>query len=425
MYITVVGLSHRTATVELRECLSVPADQIAPTLQGLVANSPHVLEAALLSTCNRSEIYAVLSDTEQGLKEITQYLSRAQNVPLAVLQRQLFILLHDDAVMHLLRVSAGLDSMILGEGQILAQVKSTYNVAQKEAKTTGRILNELFKVAISSGKLVRDKTQIGAGAVSISSAAVELAHRKLGLKGQHNLVIGCGEMGRLVVQHLVAKGADRITLLNRTLIRAETLAQQFPQQPIVAVPWEKLQEAVEAADLVFTSTATQEPLLTRAHVEGLNRLERRLTFFDIGVPRNVAAEVKEVAGVFAYNVDDLQQVVDHNLAHRQQLVQQAQLLLDEEVAKFMHWCRYTLDAVPTLNSFRQKIEAIRLAEMEKALSRLGNEFGGKHQEVIDGLTRAIVNKILNDPVLKIRAEQDIQARQQALRVLQTLFNLEL
>ncbi len=421
MHIAVVGLSHRTAPVELRERLSIPADQVSAVLQQFSQSAAHVQEVALLSTCNRLEIYAVVTDTEQGVREIIQYLARQHDVPLATLQRHLFTLLHEDAVMHLLRVAAGLDSMILGEGQVLAQVKATYQQAQ-QAKTAGRVINELFKVAISAGKRVRTETEIGTKAVSISSAAVELAAAKTGLKGRHNLVLGAGTMGELFVRHLIAKGADQITLLNRSLERAEALAAQFPH-PIAVLPWDHLLTALEKADLVFTSTATQEPIVTYAHLELLHLNGRSLTFFDIGVPRNIAPDVQRLPGVWSYNVDDLKQVVDSNLAYRQQMSHQAQFLLDEEVQKFMGWCGF-LEAVPTVNSLRQKIETIRLSELEKALSRLGIEFAGKHQDVIDGLTRAIVNKILHDPMLKIRAEQDVQARRQALQALQSLFNLE-
>ncbi|WP_287127869.1 glutamyl-tRNA reductase [Candidatus Cyanaurora vandensis] len=423
MYLAVVGLSHRTASVEIRECLTIANEELTATLQGCLAACTHVQEVAILNTCNRLEVYVVVTDTEHGVREVIHYLSRLKQVALPTLQTHLFTLLHEDAVIHLFRVAAGLDSMVLGEGQVLAQVKSTYQQAQ-QARTTGRFLNELFKTAIGAGKRVRTDTEIGTGAVSISSAAVELAHAKFaGLKGRHNLVVGAGDMGELFVRHLIAKGADRITILNRSLDRAEKLASQFPQ-PIAVLPWEKLVIAVTEADLVFTSTATQEPILARRHLEHLELGSRTLTFFDIGMPRNVAPDVNQVPGVWSYNVDDLKEVVDRNLAHRQQMVQQAQLLLEEDATKFTEWWGYTQDAVPTLNSFRQKVESIRLAELEKALSRLGNEFAGKHQEVIDSLTRAIVNKILHDPVLRIRAEQDVQARRQAMQALQTLFNLE-
>jgi len=423
MYIAVLGLSHRTASVEIRERLSINSNETPEVLQGLLAACPHVQEAALLSTCNRLEVYAVLLDTEAGSRELTHYLARLSQLTLAELQGHLFTLLHEDAVMHLFRVAAGLDSMVLGEGQILAQVKTTYQLAQ-QAKTIGRWLNELFKVAIVAGKRVRTETEIGTKAVSISSAAVELAHSKAaGLKGRHNLVIGAGAMGELCLRHLISKGADRITLLNRSTERANALISQFPA-PITVLPWEKLLVAVEEADLVFACAATPEPFLARHHLEHLDRSERSLTFFDIGMPRNITPDVSQLHGVLTYNVDDLKQVIDSNLAHRQRMVIQAQILLEEELEKFSGWWRYTLDAVPTLNAWRQKVESIRLAEMEKALSRLGNEFAGKHQEIIDGLTRAIVTKILHDPVLRLRAEQDVQARRQAMQVLQTLFNLE-
>ncbi|WP_338038439.1 glutamyl-tRNA reductase [Neosynechococcus sphagnicola] len=226
MNIVVVGLSHKTAPVEIREKLSIPETQ-TESASAQLQSYPHIEEVAIVSTCNRLEIYLVTSETEQGVREVTQFLSEHSKIPMAALRQHLFILLHQDAIMHLMRVASGLDSLVLGEGQILAQVKQTHKLGQ-QFNSIGRILNQLFKQALTAGKRVRTDTSIGTGAVSISSAAVELAHIKTqNLVDCRVAIVGAGKMSRLLVQHLLAKGASRIVILNRSLERAQELADQF------------------------------------------------------------------------------------------------------------------------------------------------------------------------------------------------------
>ncbi len=421
MNIAVVGLSHKTAPVEIREKLSV-AEDAREVATAQVCSQPHIQEAAILSTCNRLEIYIVTSETENGIREVTQLLAERSGIPLAELRQHLFILLHQDAVMHLMRVAAGLDSLVLGEGQILAQVKHTHKLGQ-QCQGIGPILNRLFKQAISAGKRVRTETSIGTGAVSISSAAVELAQMKLTtLIDTRVAIIGAGKMSRLLVQHLLSKGANQITILNRSLERARELARQFSEAELNLVSLSEMLPVVATSDLVFTSTAATEPLLDRARLEPILNGHQALTVIDISVPRNVHADINELPQVRAFNVDDLKAVVAQNQESRRQMAMEAEALLDEELAAFDVWWR-SLETVPTISSLRDKIEAIREQELEKALSRLGSEFAEKHQEVIEALTRGIVNKILHDPMVQLRAQQDIEARRRAMQALQMLFNL--
>ncbi len=422
MNIAVVGLSHKTASVEIREKLSIPEPQVEGAIAAVMAY-PHIEEVAILSTCNRLEIYIVTSETEQGVREVTQFLSEHSKIPLHQLRSHLFILLHQDAVMHLMRVAGGLDSLVLGEGQILAQVKNTHKLGQQYTGI-GRVLNRLFKQAITAGKRVRTETSIGTGAVSISSAAVELAQMKVqNLSSCRVAILGAGKMSRLLVQHLAAKGATQIAILNRSLRRAEELASQFKEVPLQLHLMSEMMRVIAESDLVFTSTSSTEPLLDRAKLESTIAPHQALMLFDISVPRNVAADVNELENVKAFNVDDLKAVVAQNQESRRQMAAEAEGLLEEEVEAFEVWWR-SLETVPTINSLRDKIETIREQELEKALSRLGSEFAERHQEVIEALTRGIVNKILHDPMVQLRAQQDIEARRRAMETLRLLFNLD-
>ncbi|MBC1219778.1 glutamyl-tRNA reductase [Nostoc sp. UCD121] len=422
MNIAVVGLSHKTAPVEVREKLSIPEPQIESAIAQL-ASYPHIDEVAILSTCNRLEIYIVTSEADQGIREITQFLAEYSKLPVLSLRQHLFMLLHDDAVMHVMRVAGGLDSLVLGEGQILAQVKTTHKLGQQYSgiKT---ILNRLFKQALTAGKRVRTETSIGTGAVSISSAAVELAQIKVAnLAACRVVILGAGKMSRLLVQHLISKGAVEISIVNRSRERAEELAKLFPQQPIKIHPLSEMMNVIADSDLVFTSTSATEPILDRAKLEMVLEVQRSLMLFDISVPRNVHADVNELENVQAFNVDDLKAVVAQNYESRRKIAQEAEKLLEEEVEAFDIWWR-SLETVTTISCLRNKVETIREQELEKALSRLGSEFAEKHQEVIEALTRGIVNKILHDPMVQLRSQQDVEARRRCMQTLQMLFNLD-
>ncbi|WP_414549991.1 glutamyl-tRNA reductase [Anabaena sp. CCY 0017] len=422
MNIAVVGLSHKTAPVEVREKLSIPEPQTESAIAHL-SSYPHIDEVAILSTCNRLEIYIVTSETEQGIREVTQFLSEHSKLPVQSLRQHLFMLLHDDAVMHIMRVAAGLDSLVLGEGQILAQVKNTHKLGQ-QYNGIKTVLNRLFKQALTAGKRVRTETNIGTGAVSISSAAVELAQMKAAnLAACRVAIIGAGKMSRLLVQHLVSKGAAQISIVNRSQERAQQLAKLYPDQSIYTHTLSEMMAVITESDLVFTSTSATEPILDRAKLETVLESNRSLMLFDISVPRNVHSDVNELANVQAFNVDDLKAVVAQNHESRRKMALEAEKLLDEEVEAFDVWWR-SLETVSTISCLRNKIETIREQELEKALSRLGSEFAEKHQEVIEALTRGIVNKILHDPMVQLRAQQDVEARRHCMQTLQTLFNLD-
>jgi len=430
MHIAVVGLSHRTAPVEVRERLSIAEQSMEESLQRLRAHD-QVLEASILSTCNRLEIYTLLRHPDLGVDAVGRFLSDHSGLQLDQLEPHLFTYHHEEAVAHLMRVAAGLDSLVLGEGQILSQVKKMVRLGQ-EHRSIGPILNRLLTQAVSTGKRVRTETNLGTGAVSISSAAVELAQLKVGqgrgldelvsLDQQQIAVVGAGRMARLLLQHLQAKGALGVVLLNRTVERAEQMAADFPGLPVQCRPLRDLDHCLSTCSLVFTSTAAEEPIINAERLDKLNR-RSSLMLIDIGVPRNIAADVVSLTGVDSYDVDDLQEVVTRNQEARREIAAEAETLLREEGRQFLDWWD-GLEAVPVANRLRTLLEEIREQELHKALSRMGPDFSARERKVVEALSKGIVNKILHTPVTNLRAPQPRQQRHVAMQVLQQLFELD-
>ena len=430
MHIAVVGLSHRTAPVEVREKLSIPEQSMETSLQALRGHE-QVLEASILSTCNRLEIYTLVRHPDLGISAVRDFLSGHSGLATDDLSPHLFAFHHHEAVDHLLKVSAGLDSLVLGEGQILSQVKKMMRIGQ-EHKSIGPILNRLLTQAVSTGKRVRSETNLSTGAVSVSSAAVELAQLKLGqsrgldelvsLDSEQVAVVGAGRMSRLLLQHLQAKGCSGVVLLNRTRERALGLAADFPGLPVQCRTLEDLDHCLSTCSLVFTSTAAEDPIIDAARLNQLNR-RSSLRLIDIGVPRNIAADVKGISGVEAHDVDDLQEVVARNQEARQKVAREAQGLLDEESRLFLEWWD-SLEAVPTINRLRASLEQIRTEELQKALSRMGPDFSARERKVVEALTKGMLNKILHTPVTQLRSPQPRPQRQEALRVVERVFQLE-
>jgi glutamyl-tRNA reductase len=429
MHIAVVGLSHRTAPVEIRERLSIPEQSLEASLQQLRSDE-QVLEASILSTCNRLEIYTLLRHPDHGIDAVGSFLTAVSGLSSEELNPHLFTYHHEEAVGHLLRVAAGLDSLVLGEGQILSQVKKMVRLGQ-EYRSVGPILNRLLNQAVSTGKRVRTETNLGTGAVSISSAAVELAQLKVGqARGVDELVpldqepvgvVGAGRLARLLLQHLQAKGCRGAVLLNRTVARAETLAADFPDLPVQCRPLTDLNHCLSTCSLVFTSTAAEEPVITAERLQGLNR-RSSLMLVDIGVPRNISSDAGELPGVDAFDVDDLQEVVARNQEARREMAAEAEGLLREESRLFLEWWD-GLEAVPLVNRLRLHLEEIREQELQKALSRMGPDLSARERKVVEALSKGIINKILHTPVTNLRAPQPRQQRHSAMKVVQELFEL--
>jgi glutamyl-tRNA reductase len=371
-----------------------------------------------------------LRHPELGVSAVGSFLSDYSGLQVEQLLPHLFTYHHDAAVGHLMRVAAGLDSLVLGEGQILSQVKKMVRLGQ-EHQSIGPILNRLLTQAVSTGKRVRTETNLGTGAVSISSAAVELAQLKVGqargvddlvpLDQEQIAVVGAGRMSRLLLQHLQAKGAPGVVLLNRTVERAELMAADFPALPVQCRPLTDLDHCLSTCSLVFTSTAADEPIIDALRLGKLNR-RSSLMLVDIGVPRNIAANVGELAGVEAFDVDDLQEVVARNQEARREIAAEAESLLEDEGRQFLDWWD-GLEAVPVVNRLRTQLEVIREQELHKALSRMGPDLSARERKVVEALSKGIINKILHTPVTNLRAPQPRQQRHNAMQVLQDLFEL--
>jgi glutamyl-tRNA reductase len=416
--------------VEIRERLSIPDQTMEASLQQLRADD-QVLEASILSTCNRLEIYTLLRHPEQGISAVGAFLSQLSGLAVEELTPHLFTFHHEEAISHLLRVSAGLDSLVLGEGQILSQVKKMVRLGQ-EHHSVGPILNRLLTQAVSTGKRVRTETNLGTGAVSISSAAVELAQLKVGqargldalvpLDQEQVAVVGAGRMARLLLQHLQAKGCKGLVLLNRTVSKAELLAADFPALPVQCRPLDDLDHCLSTCSLVFTSTAADTPIITAQRLSGLNR-RSSLMLVDIGVPRNISADTAGLPGVQSYDVDDLQEVVNRNQEARREMAAEAEGLLQEESRAFLEWWD-GLEAVPVVNRLRRQLEDIREQELQKALSRMGPDLSARERKVVEALSKGIINKILHTPVTNLRAPQPRQQRHSAMKVLEDLFELQ-
>ena len=429
MHIVVVGLSHRTAPVEVREKLSIPDSYIEGSLISL-KNSSEILEVSILSTCNRLEIYSLVKDINIGLSSIKDFLTNYSKLKLDELEPHLFDFKQEEAVLHLMKVSAGLDSLVLGEGQILSQVKKMMRLGQ-DFHSTGPILNRLLTQSISAGKKVRSETNLGTGAVSISSAAVELAQLKIGqakgldslvsLSSENVLVVGAGRMSKLLITHLQAKGCEKLILLNRNLDRAKCLAKDFPNLKIEPKSLSELDENIISSTLVFTSTASDKPFIDLMRIKNLN-INYLVRFIDIGVPRNISNDVKDHAFVESYDVDDLQEVVSRNQEFRKKIAREAESLIKGEKALFLEWWA-SLEAVPVINKLRSDLELIRKEELQKALSRMGPDFSARERKVVEALTKGIINKILHTPVTKLRSPQSRQERQSSLKIVEKLFSL--
>ena len=429
MHIVVVGLSHRTAPVEVREKLSIPDTSIEDALISLKKSS-EILEVSILSTCNRLEIYSLVKDINTGISSVKEFLSKYSSVSHDELDPHLFDFKQEDAVLHLMKVSAGLDSLVLGEGQILSQVKKMMRLGQ-DHQSTGPLLNRLLTQSISAGKKVRSETNLGTGAVSISSAAVELAQLKIGqsqgidglvsLQSENVLVVGAGRMSRLLLTHLQAKGCNKMTLLNRSLERAEKLSLDFPNMEITCMALDQLNQSIKNASLIFTSTASEKPFIDIKLIEKLD-IKSIVRFIDIGVPRNISNDIKDHQFIESFDVDDLQEVVSRNQEFRKKIAEQAEVLIKDERGLFLEWWA-SLEAVPTINKLRSDLELIRKEELQKALSRMGPDFSARERKVVEALTKGIINKILHTPVTKLRSPQSRQERQTSLKIIEKLFSL--
>jgi glutamyl-tRNA reductase len=415
--------------VSLREKVAVPEAEWAQAISELV-ECPHVEEAAILSTCNRMEVYVQAVSWQRGSREVIQWMAKYGGVSEEELIPYLFVLRDRDAVNHLLRVSSGLESLVLGEGQILAQTKAVYQAGQ-DIPGFGRNLNGLFKQAVTCGKRARAECRLSEGAVSVSSAAVELMQMKLDapLAEARIAIVGAGTMSRLLVKHAESKGVTKMTLLNRTMPRAEALAADFPDVSFDIQLMPEMLRVVGESDIVFVASGSAELLLTEENCAGLPAASAAVAgvrrYVDISVPRNVGAEVAGLEGSAVYNVDDLKEVVEANKAERQRRAKMAEGVLADELATFESW-RDSLETVPTIKRLRNMAEDIRVSELEKCMGKMG-ELSKKERKAVEELSRGIMNKLLHGPMQALRSDGDVRTVSETIEnmhALERMFDLK-
>jgi len=414
----VIGVNHRTAPIEVRERVDFAREGLEAALTGLAARNV-VREMAVLSTCNRAEVHAV-ADSDDAIDKVARFFGEYHGVAPSELQAHLYVHRGADAARHLFRVAAGLDSLVVGEPQILGQVKAAYTVASDQ-HYTGTVLNRLFHLAFAAGKRVRSETGLGEGAVSVSYAAISLAKKIFGdLSRLQVLILGSGEMGKLTAIHLHAQGVAGITIASRTRSTAERLAQQIGA---TACDWPELDAALIQADIVVTATGAPAVVLTRADLERAmkSRRERPLFVIDIAVPRDVDPAAGTLDEVFLYNVDDLQGIVESNLEKRTTELSRADAIVSSEAAKFAAWLQ-SREIIPTVVALRDRFESIRRAE----LNRLQHKLTGlppEAQAQVDHITKLIVEKLLLTPTEQLKAVSDDSLAATYSDALNRLFSL--
>jgi glutamyl-tRNA reductase len=420
MHLLLVGISHRTAPVDLRERVDFQVRGVADALGALAARGS-TREAVVVSTCNRAELYVACEEALATRADLVKFLSDFNGVASAEIAPHVYDVTDLDVARHLFRVAAGLDSLVVGEPQVLGQVKDAHTAAT-DAHTAGPILNRLFHTSFAVGKRVRTETGLGSGAVSVSFAAVALARKIFGdVAGRTVAVIGAGEMGKLTALHMKSQGVQHVTIISRTMAHAARTAEAIGGAS--AAPWDDMDAVLSASDIVITATGASAPILTKAHIESVMRPRRNRPLFiiDIAMPRDVEAAAGEIEQVFLYNIDDLQATVRENLARRASEVNRAEAIVGEEVDKFGAWFR-SRGAIPTVVALRQRFESIRRAELERLdfkLSTLPPEARAR----VDEITHLIVEKLLLTPTEQLKALGDADAVASYSEALTRLFGL--
>ena len=418
--VILVGLNYRTAPVEVRERISFPEEELNRYLQAL-QGLPSLIEGFILSTCNRVEICAAARDPVKGIDEIKGFFALQHHLPLSAFEDTLYVLQGEELVRHIFRVAASLDSMVVGEPQILGQIKEAYRTAHASG-TTGTLLNKLLHKAFFVAKRVRTETSIGNRAVSISFVAVELAKRIFAhVEEREVLIVGAGEMCELAAQHLVREGVKRVLVTNRTWERAMELAERFHGE---AIPFSELPNALLRADIVISSTGSPGFIVKKDEVSDIIRKRKNnpLFFIDIAVPRDIDPEVNTIDNVYLYDIDDLQEVAEANIKDRLQEARRAEAIVATEVEKFCRWYE-SLEVVPTIVSLQEKMEKMRKKELAKTLAALPR-LSATEQRAMEALSQAIINKILHGPITQLKKTGHDSEGEAYVDMVKKLFQLD-
>jgi len=418
--IVLIGLNHNTAPVELRECIAFTEDDTRAALARL-GERPEVDEAMLLSTCNRVEVLLVSKQPEEAARETKQFLARVNDLPIERFEASLYMLQGDDAVRHVFRVASSLDSMVLGEPQILGQIKTAYQTAT-QAKTSGVLLNRLLHRTFFVAKRVRSETGIGDNAVSISYAAIELGRKIFDtLKDKKVLLIGAGEMAELAVEHLIRHDARDIYVANRTFERGVNLAKKFKGQ---AIGFEEIADTLQQVDIIISSTGSVDFVIRKKLVKAVMKKRRNspLFFIDIAVPRDIDPEINRLANAYVYDIDDLKGVIEENLEDRRREAAKAERIIDEAVIRFREWYE-NLDVVPTIVALRSKMEAIAASELEKTLHSL-RHLPETDRDAMTRMVQALINKIMHNPTRLLKTDSPHINKSVYLDFTRRLFKLD-
>jgi len=420
MNIVVVGLSHKTASVDIREKVAFAPTQMEKPLRALLTLED-IAEAVIVSTCNRVEIYITTRDIAGGMARIKRFLADFHQIPAETLEPHLYTHHGEAAIRHVFRVASSLDSMVVGEPQILGQIKTAYGYAA-EYKTSGIILNRFLHKAFSVAKRVRTETKIASSAVSVSFAAVELARKIFGdLSDKTVMLIGAGEMCELAAKHFITNGVRGVMVTNRTYERAVKLAEEFEGKP---VPFEDLFDQLHKADIVLSSTGATHFVIKPKDVEEVIRRRKMkpMFFIDIAVPRDIDPKVNDVENVYLYDMDDLQGVVASNLQQRAEEAKKAETIIDEEIGQFHKWLS-NLEVTPTIVALRTKFEETRKAELEKTLAAW-KDLPPDGAKRLEALTAAIVNKLLHPPTATLKRAGQGGRTDLYIDAIRTLFELQ-
>ncbi|MFQ5482398.1 MAG: glutamyl-tRNA reductase, partial [Nitrospinaceae bacterium] len=387
----------------------------------LLLQTPEILENLIISTCNRVEIYARVKNVPEGIRCLKTFLSDYHKIPLEKLDGYFYCFQDKETIEHLFKVSSSLDSMVLGEAQILGQVKDAYSLA-RSLRSTGQILNQLFEKAFNVAKRVREETGIAESAVSISSAAVELARKIFDDLGNHTvMLVGTGEMAELAAKHLVAYGVKTVYVASRTFERAAGLAQTLNG---CALDFDLFRQEMHKADIIISSTAAPTFIIDKAMVQNAihQRKNRPMFFIDIAVPRDIAPEVNDLENVYLYDIDDLQGVVNANVKEREREAEVAVEIIQAEVSKFHQWI-VSLDAVPTIVGLRKGAEKAARLELEKTFRKMPH-LTAQDQETLSLMTQSIINKILHKPTINLKKKTQSSEGHTYLKIIRELFHLD-
>ncbi len=418
--ILLIGLNHNSASVELREKLAFSDDDVKKTLKEL-ANSKDIEELLIVSTCNRVEFLFTSKDSEKSIVTLKKYLADTKQIPIKDFEKNLYLHTNDDAAKHIFRVASSLDSMMIGEPQILGQIKNAFRLAST-VKSSGTILNRLMHRTLTTAKKIRTETGIGDNAVSISYAAIELAKKIFGsLEGKKALLVGAGEMAELAVEHLLRNRVEDIYVANRTFKNGVKLAKKFNG---TAIKFEEIESNLKSVDIIISSTGSDKYVIKNKMVKNImkERKNRSLFFIDIAVPRDIDPTINKITNAYVYDIDDLNGIIDDNIEERNKEAVKGERIVEESVLKFSTWVE-ELKVVPTIIALREKMKTIADCEINKTYRNLNNPTDGD-KEALERMTDSMINKILHHPITLLKGNNNhIKREAEYLNVLRNLFDL--